>query len=66
LRRFQGVGAAAPITPFSGNLSYPASLSPQNSPHSSPHSPDSSGFLHLFLQPLFGGIKDKLVDTLHD
>ena len=40
LRRFQGIGAAAPITPFSGNPSYPASLSPRNSPHSYPHSPD--------------------------
>jgi len=26
----------------------------------------SSGVLHFFLQPLLGGIKDKLVDTLHD
>lgn len=40
LRRFQGVGATCPITPFSGNLAHPASLSSQNSPHSYPHSPD--------------------------
>jgi hypothetical protein len=92
LRRFQGVGAGVAITPFSGNLSYPSSLSPQNSPHCAAPSRlrvlsdqpsgltlilrTSSGVLNLpaeasaqagfFLQPLFGGIKGKLVDTLHD
>jgi hypothetical protein len=56
-RRFQGVGATVPITAFSGNPSYPASVSSQNPPDSSSHSLDLV---------LVNDITGKLVAILHD
>jgi hypothetical protein len=57
LRRFQGVGATAPI-PLLFRLKILRMLTPilRTLP----------GLLHFFLQPLLGDLVGKLADTLHD
>jgi hypothetical protein len=57
LRRFQGVGATAPILLLFRRKTL--RMLP-------PILRTSSGCLHFFLQPLLGGIKGKLADTFHN